>query len=188
MLAGIAHVHVHCTQPSAYTQVLDPAFINCIKKCTRMIILMHYSQRKERALCNVRYNIKAVLGNEYHQAKKIRSQKERSQKRLARNGVEKKDRSGLDYLDRAVSWCLFTSAVPLLPGTGPFVCCISALDRFEPHCATWARAASADTPMLMLNLARAPAQHRTPTSRNPGLKPSTRSCPGSSSSYSHAPL
>ena len=74
--------------------------------------------------------------------------------------LKKKDRSGLDYLDRAVSWCLFTSAVPLLPGTGPFVCCISALDRFEPHCATWARAASADTPMLMLNLVRVPAQHR----------------------------
>ena len=79
------------------------------------------------------------------------------------NGTEKKNersRSGLDYLDRAVSWCLLTGAVPLQPGTGPFVCCISALDRFEPHCATWARAASAVTPMLMLNLVRAPAQHR----------------------------
>ena len=46
---------------------------------------------------------------------------------------------------------------------------------------------SSVTSMLMLDLVRAPAQHRTPASRNPGLKPSTRSCPGSSS-YSHAPL
>ena len=52
---------------------------------------------------------------------------------------------------------------------------------------TWAHKASATTSMLMLDLVRAPARHRTPTSRNPGLKPSTRSCPGSSSSYSHAP-
>ena len=88
-------------------------------------------------------------GSPEHAESKGKIPSEKKKKKLSQKGKKKKIRSGLDYLDRAVSWCLFTSAIPLLPGTGPFVCCISALDLFEPHYATWACAASADTSMLM---------------------------------------
>ena len=49
------------------------------------------------------------------------------------------------------------------------------------------RATSAEAPMLMQDLVRAPARHRAPTSRDPDLKPSTELCPSSSSGYRCTP-
>ena len=66
----------------------------------------------------------------------------------------------------------------LLPlGPGPVRSSLCNLD---------AHADSSGAPILMPDLVRAPAQHRASASRNPDLKPSTRSGPVSSG-YRYAP-
>ena len=42
-----------------------------------------------------------------------------------------------DYVVRAASHHLFTSAIPLLHSAGTFACCVSALGRYVPHYPTW---------------------------------------------------
>ena len=80
-----------------------------------------------------------------------------------------------DYIARAGNCPLFTDAIPLLPGAGPFACCVATLGRYVPHYRTWAHQNSFSVTMLTSGLVRTPDLHRQTATSGPELKPSNHS-------------
>ena len=77
-------------------------------------------------------------------------------------------------VERAGIRALFTVAIPLLPDTVSFVCCISALDRVAPSLVNQVNSSSLEPTILMPDLVRTPDQHNGAQTRDPILKHSNK--------------